>query len=181
MFGQVLFLIAPLVLMSGCADESIEDTNTTVETGVGSSTSSTTGTTTSGTTATTTTTATGTTTSTTGTTTSTTGTTTTGTTTTTTEPGIDPTCGELPEATPSMALAATIDTHMQEYLVCTGLPELAACPDYSDLPSTFVEDVIGNPWGDPWCWYSAEAVCGPEAAVTKQCCYAFVFDGIICA
>jgi hypothetical protein len=80
-----------------------------------------------------------------------------------------------------MALAGTIDTHMQEYLVCTGLPGLAACPDYSDLPSAFVEDVIGNPWGDPWCWYSAVAVCGPEAAITDQCCYAFLFDGTICA
>ena len=90
-------------------------------------------------------------------------------------------CGELEEATSSMAQAGTIDTDAASYLVCAENAENETCPDYSDLPSSFIEDTIGNPWGDPYCWYSVLAACGPETSITDKCCYEFIFEAIACA
>tara|TARA_B110000037_G_C16843909_1_gene392976 strand:+ start:234 stop:656 length:423 start_codon:yes stop_codon:yes gene_type:complete len=90
-------------------------------------------------------------------------------------------CGELEEATTSMAIAGTIETDSTSYLVCTESTENESCPDYSDLPSSFIEDTIGNPWGDPYCWYSVLAACGPETSIPDQCCYEFIFNAIACA
>ncbi len=90
-------------------------------------------------------------------------------------------CGEFDEATSSRATAGIIGTKMDRYLVCAALEKDGSCPDYTVLPSSFIEDTTGNPWNDPFCWYSAEAVCGPETSISDRYCYEFVFQGIICA
>jgi hypothetical protein len=91
-------------------------------------------------------------------------------------------CGELEEATSSMAQAGTIDTDAASYLVCADKDDDdETCPDYVDLPGSFIEDTIGNPWGDPYCWYSVLAACGPETSIPDQCCYEFIFEAIACA
>ena len=94
---------------------------------------------------------------------------------------LEPVCGELGEATTAMALEGTIDASGGKYLVCHPLGDGGACPDYAELSSGFIEATIGNPWGDPMCWYSASAMCGPETTIEDRCCYAFLFDGIMCA
>ncbi len=80
-----------------------------------------------------------------------------------------------------MATAGTIHTESASYLVCGELNASGTCPDYTELPTDFIEDTIGNPWGDPYCWYSASATCGPETSIPDRCCYEFLFDGIVCA
>jgi hypothetical protein len=80
-----------------------------------------------------------------------------------------------------MATAGSIDTDSKSYLVCMESNANESCLDYTELPFSFVEDAIGNPWGDPYCWYSAEAVCGPETSIPDRCCYEFIFNAIACA
>ncbi len=64
--------------------------------------------------------------------------------------------------------------------MCGDLESDGSCLDYTALSYGFVEDSIGNPWGDPYCWYSATAVCGPETSIPDRCCYEFIFDGVMC-
>ena len=90
-------------------------------------------------------------------------------------------CDDVVVATLAMATAGSLDTDGGHYLVCSEPDSSGSCVDHPDLPYTFVDDNLGNPWGDPYCWYSAWAVCGPETAEPDQCCYEFVFDGVVCA
>jgi hypothetical protein len=92
-----------------------------------------------------------------------------------------PVCGEFVEATRAMSTAGTIDASGNHYLVCGELSECGSCRDYTSLPDSYIEQTIGNPWGDPFCWWYAEAVCGPETTISDRCCYEFVFEAIICA
>ena len=90
-------------------------------------------------------------------------------------------CGELVEATREMSVAGAIEASGNHYLVCGALSEEGTCRDLTSLPDSFIEQTIGNPWGDPFCWWYAEPVCGPETTISDRCCYEFVFEAILCA
>ena len=96
----------------------------------------------------------------------------------------DPICGDLEEATSEMALEGTIEFGWdagEGYLVCSDLDEGETCPDYTEIDSDFIEDNIGNPWGDIYCWYWATPSCGPETSMPDRCCYAFVEWAMVCS
>jgi len=82
-----------------------------------------------------------------------------------------------------MALAGDIEFSGGEaYMVCSDLGEDGTCPDYTEIDGRdFIEASIGNPWGDMFCWYWAEPVCGPETAIPDRCCYELIDWAVICA
>ena len=82
-------------------------------------------------------------------------------------------------STPEMALEGSIDPGV--YLVCTEIPTDGSCPDYSELGDDFILETLGHPWGDRFCWYHADPVCGPETAITDRCCYELEGWMIACA
>jgi len=152
MTTKIPYFLLPLILISACTDKPADDTSEYTDTSQDSGTDTDTDTTT-----------------------------TTTTTDTSSYTAPEPVCGELEEATTSMAIDGTIETDSTSYLVCSDSTENETCPDYIDLPSSFVEDSIGNPWGSPYCWYGVLAACGPETSITDRCCYEFIFQAIACA
>jgi len=71
-------------------------------------------------------------------------------------------------------------------LACVDYPDGASfedCPDLSTLSAEYhLENAWGGtPWNDSFCWWSAIATCGPEAARPDSCCYIIEDLDYLCA
>jgi len=88
----------------------------------------------------------------------------------------EPTCGVVGEPVVDRMDMTTWPTGA--FLACEEFQADESFEDCSSLENVWPEDVLeaawgGRPWNDRGCYWYAETVCGPEAAIPDACCYVF--------